>query len=113
MGDISEMGRKGIAILGSTGSVGVNTLGILKRYSDRFEVVGLTAWGNSSVLKEQIVKHRPKLACVSDEEKALNLKDDPAEQNDLAQTKPKKAAKLLKMLQAWRKEVSAQMMPKK
>ncbi len=41
----------------------------------------------------------------------FNLKADPGEQNDLARTQPKKAAELLKMLQVWRQEVSAQMMP--
>jgi len=40
----------------------------------------------------------------------FNLKVDPSEQNDLAQAQPKKADELLKMLQVWRREVSAQMM---
>jgi hypothetical protein len=43
----------------------------------------------------------------------FNLKDDPGEQNDLAQAQPKKAADLRERLQAWRQEVSAQMMPAK
>ena len=41
----------------------------------------------------------------------FNLKVDPSEQNDLSRSQPKKAAELLKMLRAWRQEVSAQMMP--
>jgi hypothetical protein len=43
----------------------------------------------------------------------FNLKEDPGEQNDLAKAQPKKAAKMRKRLQAWRVEVSAQMMPAK
>jgi arylsulfatase A-like enzyme len=43
----------------------------------------------------------------------FNLKTDPGEQNDLAKAQPKKAGELLKMLQVWRQEVSAQMMPAK
>lgn len=43
----------------------------------------------------------------------FNLKKDPGEQNDLAKAQPKKAGELLKMLQVWRQEVSAQMMPAK
>jgi arylsulfatase A-like enzyme len=43
----------------------------------------------------------------------FNLKTDPGEQDDLAKAQPKKAGELLKMLQVWRQEVSAQMMPAK
>ena len=43
----------------------------------------------------------------------FNLKDDPGEQNDLAQAQPKKVADLRERLLAWRQEVSAQMMPAK
>ena len=68
--------KKGIAILGSTGSIGVNALDVAHRYPDRFEVVGMTAWGNSTVLREQIIRHRPKVACVGSEEKAERLRLD-------------------------------------
>ena len=43
----------------------------------------------------------------------FNLKEDPGEQNNLARVQPEKANELLAMLQAWRKEVSAQMMTAK
>ena len=43
----------------------------------------------------------------------FNLKDDPGEQKDLAGSQPKKAERLLKMLKAWRKQVSARMMTAK
>ncbi|MBE9502767.1 MAG: 1-deoxy-D-xylulose-5-phosphate reductoisomerase [Proteobacteria bacterium] len=70
-------GRKGISILGSTGSIGVNALDVIDRYPDRFEVIGITAWGNSTALKAQILRHRPKVACVGSEERAEKLRRDP------------------------------------
>jgi len=70
--------RKKIAILGSTGSIGISALDVLGRYRDRFEVTGLTAWGNASDLKKQIIDHRPPIACIMDEEKARELSNDPS-----------------------------------
>jgi len=67
---------KRIAILGSTGSIGISALDVLDRYRDRFEVTGMTAWGNASELKKQIFFHRPKIACIMDEEKARELSKD-------------------------------------
>lgn len=70
------MSKKRIAILGSTGSIGISALDVLDRYRDRFEVTGMTAWGNASDLKKQILTHRPKVACIMDEEKARELSKD-------------------------------------
>lgn len=72
------MSKKRISILGSTGSIGLSALHVLDRYRDRFEVTGLTAWGNSPDLKKQIIAHRPKIACIMDEEKAMDLFRDPS-----------------------------------
>lgn len=71
-------GRKGISILGSTGSIGVNALDVIGRYSDRFEVIGIAAWSNVSSLRAQIIRYRPKVACICSEEKADELRKDPA-----------------------------------
>ncbi len=68
---------KRIVVLGSTGSIGVSTLDVVDRYRERFKVVGITAWGNSAVLKGQIMRHRPRVACVMDEERAAELREDP------------------------------------
>ena len=46
---------KRLAILGSTGSIGVNTLDIVHQFPERFEVVGLSAGLNTQLLKEQIL----------------------------------------------------------
>lgn len=72
------MSRKRIAILGSTGSIGISALDVLNLYRDRFEVTGITAWGNASDLKKQIIAHRPKIAGIMDEEKAKELSRDPS-----------------------------------
>ena len=49
-------GRRRIAILGSTGSIGTQTLDVIGQHPDMFEVVMLSAWGNSKLLAEQAVK---------------------------------------------------------
>ena len=49
----------GIAILGSTGSIGQSTLGVLARHRDRFRVVALTAHSNAELLQAQAGQWRP------------------------------------------------------
>ena len=61
--------KKRIAILGSTGSIGLNTLDLIKRMPGRFEVVGLTANENISLLKKQIDMWHPRIVAVMDEKK--------------------------------------------
>ena len=52
---------KGLAILGSTGSVGTQTLNVLRTFPNHFRVVGLAANRNLSVLRSQVEVFRPKL----------------------------------------------------
>jgi len=59
---------KNISILGSTGSIGVNTLDIVARNPSRFKVVALAAGRNLSLLKRQIDKFRPEIVSVIDDE---------------------------------------------
>ncbi len=68
------MSKKRIVILGSTGSIGVNCLDVLEQHADLFEIVGLTAGNNAELLKEQVARHRPKVACLMSEEKAEAIK---------------------------------------
>jgi 1-deoxy-D-xylulose-5-phosphate reductoisomerase len=65
--------KKKIAILGSTGSIGVNTLDIVKQFPERFEVVGLAAQRNITVLEEQIRQFRPQVVSVVDEQPGRQL----------------------------------------
>ena len=65
--------RKGISILGSTGSVGTNVLRVVDAFPDRFEVVGLAAGSNVEVLAEQVARHRPRAVSVASPGSALAL----------------------------------------
>lgn len=65
---------KNIAILGSTGSIGRSTLNVIEKYPDLFKVVGLAAGSNVELLREQIIKFRPRLAAVSDAGASLALR---------------------------------------
>ncbi len=65
---------KKIAILGSTGSIGTQTLEVVENQGD-IEVTALAAGSNIRLLEEQIRKFRPKIACVFEEQKAKELKD--------------------------------------
>ena len=51
--------RRGVAILGSTGSIGTTALRVLERQSERFEVVALTAFTNAALLEEQVRRFSP------------------------------------------------------
>ena len=58
------MSRVRVAVLGSTGSIGLSTLDVLARHPDRFEVFALTANNNVARLREQCLAHRPQFAVV-------------------------------------------------
>jgi 1-deoxy-D-xylulose-5-phosphate reductoisomerase len=53
------MTRTGVAVLGSTGSVGTTALRVLARHSDRFRVTALTAFSNADLLREQVATFKP------------------------------------------------------
>ena len=59
---------KRLSILGSTGSIGVNTLRLVGQFSERFEVVSLSAGSNVQLLKQQILQFRPKIVSVLNKE---------------------------------------------
>lgn len=62
---------KKIAILGSTGSIGTQTLDVVER-NDDLQVVGIAAGSNIRMLEEQIRRFHPKLAAVGDEKRRLS-----------------------------------------
>jgi 1-deoxy-D-xylulose-5-phosphate reductoisomerase len=64
---------KHLAILGSTGSIGVNTLDVIRAHPERFKVVALTAGKQIERLAEQCVEFHPAIAVVSDAEGAARL----------------------------------------
>ena len=66
MGEQSYM--RAVTLLGSTGSIGVSTLDILRRRPDRFQAYALVAGRNAELLATQIVEFRPKVAVVETDE---------------------------------------------
>ena len=70
MGDLA----KGLVILGSTGSIGTQTLDIVRAFPDRFRVLGLAAKTNLDLLAQQIREFSPKLvSCPSSQELLSSL----------------------------------------
>lgn len=65
---------KAITLLGSTGSIGTQTLDILTQYPDQFRLVGLAAGSNVEMLAAQIRQFRPAIAAICVEDKLPELK---------------------------------------
>lgn len=61
---------KNLAILGSTGSIGTQTLDIVERFPDMFKIISLVANRNVQLLRDQVKKFQPKFVVVSDEKNA-------------------------------------------
>ena len=67
------MSVKQVAILGSTGSIGVNTLDVIRAHPERFKVVALTAAKQIERLAEQCIEFKPVIAVVADAAGAAQL----------------------------------------
>ncbi len=65
---------KKIAVLGSTGSIGTQTLEIVRERKGEFEITALSAGSNIDLLEQQVAEFMPKLACLTKEEDARELK---------------------------------------
>ena len=65
---------KRLSVLGSTGSIGINTLDIVRRFPDRFSIEGLAAGKNLKLLREQISVFKPRIVSVLTERLARELK---------------------------------------
>lgn len=65
---------KKIAVLGSTGSIGTQTLDVVRQHREDFEITALSAGGNIDLLEKQIREFRPPLVSVGSEEKAKELR---------------------------------------
>lgn len=66
---------KKISLLGSTGSIGVNTLDVVERYPEKFQVCALSAGSNVELFATQIRKFKPVLAALFDSTKVDALKE--------------------------------------
>ena len=65
--------RKQVAILGSTGSIGCNTLRVIEAFADEFEVAALGAGANIELLAAQVEQFHPRVVSVGDAEGAERL----------------------------------------
>ncbi|WP_017326448.1 1-deoxy-D-xylulose-5-phosphate reductoisomerase [Synechococcus sp. PCC 7336] len=66
---------KAITLLGSTGSIGTQTLDLVAQYPDRFRIVGLSAHNNIARLAEQVRQFKPEIVAISNPDKLGELKD--------------------------------------
>lgn len=67
--------KKGIAILGSTGSIGTQALEVIEAYPEKFDLQVLTAGKNADLLIEQALKYKPNTVVISDETQYQKVKD--------------------------------------
>jgi 1-deoxy-D-xylulose-5-phosphate reductoisomerase len=62
------MSHRRLTVLGSTGSVGSQTLDVVRAHPDRFEIVGLSANSDAATLKRQVTEFRPQYAALESED---------------------------------------------
>ena len=67
--------KRKITILGSTGSIGCNTLRVIEKHPQAFEIFALTANQNQQRLYQQCCQFKPRFAFISDPKKASWLQD--------------------------------------
>jgi 1-deoxy-D-xylulose-5-phosphate reductoisomerase len=66
---------RGVAVLGSTGSIGTQTLDVLRLFPERFDVRALTAGSNAELLVEQAREFRPACVAIGDADRAGAVRD--------------------------------------
>jgi 1-deoxy-D-xylulose-5-phosphate reductoisomerase len=66
---------KAITLLGSTGSIGTQTLEIVAQHPDKFRLVGIAAGSNVELLAQQVRQFRPEIVAIADESKFGQLKE--------------------------------------
>lgn len=64
---------KGIVLLGSTGSIGAQTLKIVSKNPNKFKILGLACFSNTALLEDQIQKLKPETVCVFNKNAAAKL----------------------------------------
>lgn len=68
------MKKKQISIIGSTGSIGTQTLEVIEKIPDKFEILALTGGDNIDLLRKQIKQFKPKVVCVKSNNAKVKLK---------------------------------------
>jgi len=69
------MAKQGVCILGSTGTIGVNTLDVIERHPEKYNIVALTANQADEKLLQQCIKFKPQYAVLVNEDAAQRLKN--------------------------------------
>ena len=77
--------KQRVAVLGSTGSVGTNTLDVIARHPDRFEVVALGAATQVDLMLQQCARFKPRFVAMASESHALVLQEKIKENGLLTQ----------------------------
>ena len=67
---------KYITVLGSTGSIGTQTLEIVSELPDKFKVVALSAGRNIDLLTKQVSQHKPEVIAIEDKNLLTDLKNN-------------------------------------
>lgn len=67
---------KTLSLLGSTGSIGVQVLNLVRQFADQFQIIGLTAGKNITLLREQILSFKPQAVSVASGKEAAELTDN-------------------------------------
>jgi 1-deoxy-D-xylulose-5-phosphate reductoisomerase len=65
---------KAITLLGSTGSIGTQTLDIVEQHPDKFRLVGIAAGSNVALLAKQVMQFKPEIVAICDESKLAELR---------------------------------------
>jgi 1-deoxy-D-xylulose-5-phosphate reductoisomerase len=66
---------KAITLLGSTGSIGTQTLDIVRQHPDRFRIVGIAAGSNVELLAQQVKEFRPEIVAIANKAKFSELQE--------------------------------------
>jgi len=75
------MAMQGICVLGSTGTIGVNTLDVISRHAEKYQVIALTANNADEKLFQQCQEYKPLYAVLADADAALRLENKIAQTN--------------------------------
>jgi 1-deoxy-D-xylulose-5-phosphate reductoisomerase len=73
-GAADDSARQRVSVLGSTGSIGTQTLEVLRLFPERFDVVALAAGRNADRLVEQALEFRPECVAIGDENQARDVR---------------------------------------
>lgn len=71
---MTGMVKKRLAILGSTGSIGTQTLDVVRHYPDRYEVYAISAHSSVELLVKQALEFHPEVVCIADESRLDELR---------------------------------------